>query len=195
MDQPIEIAFHNMDASDTLRDLIEARAEKMQRYFSHVTSCHVVVQIPHRSPEGTPKGFHVRIEARVPGKEIVVSRNPGNADLHDAHQAVNAAFDAMDRRLEQFSQTVRGDVKTPATQPQGRVRQLFPEYGFISTTDGRDIWFHRAAVLDDGFDKLAEGMPVELAIVPEGDAGMGPQATTVRPIGPMELKGLPPDSG
>lgn len=190
MDSPVEIAFHNTSSSPALEELIRDRAEKMQRFFGHVTSCHVVVEVPHRS-QGGAKAFHVRIETRVPGTEIVVSRDPGKSDHHDPYQAVMDAFDAMDRRLEHFSQRVRGEIKHHDGPPTGRVRQLFTDYGFIATTDGRDIWFHRAAVAEDGFDALNEGQAVELSVVEEGENGMGPQASFVRPVGPMKLNGEP----
>lgn len=190
MQSPVEIAFHNTAPSEALEDLIRDRAEKMERYFNRITSCHVVVEVPHRS-QGGAKAFHVRIEARVPGTEIVVSRDPGKSDKHDPYQAVSDAFDAMDRRLEHFSQRVRGDIKQHDGPPTGRVRQLFTDYGFIATSDGRDIWFHRASVAEDGFDGLAEGQAVELSVVEEGENGMGPQASFVRPVGPMKLDGDP----
>ena len=188
MDQPLEIAFHNMDSSASLEARIRERVDRMHRYFKHINSCHVVVELDHKS-QGAPKNYHVRIETRVPGKELVVSQDPGKGDHFDPLQTVNNAFDAMDRQLEQFSQTVRGDVKTHEGPPTGRVRQLFSEYGFVATTDGRDIWFHRNAVANDGFDDLQEGQPVELTISQEGNEGMGPQASSVRPTSKMRLDG------
>lgn len=188
MDQPLEIAFRNMDSSEALEARVRERSDKMHRYFKHITSAHVAIELEHKT-QGGAKNYRVRIEARVPGKELVVSQDPGQRNHFDPYQAVNDAFDAMDRQLEQFSQTVRGDVKSHEGPPAGRVRQLFSEYGFIATTDGRDIWFHRNAVDGDGFDKLEEGQPVELTISNEGNDGMGPQASSVRPVSAMKLEG------
>lgn len=188
MDTPLEIAFHNMDSSDGLEARIRERAAKLERFHNHITSCHVVVEVPNRSQAGA-KGYHVRIECRVPGKELVVSQDPGKGDKHDAYLAVRDAFYAMERQLEHAAQKVQGDVKAHEGPPQGRVRQLFTEYGFIETLDGRDIWFHKASVAEDGFEKLEENTPVELSIVEDGPNGMGPQATSVRPIGRMQLQG------
>ena len=173
MDTPLEIAFHNMDRSEQLEDRIRARAAKMERYYKHITSAHVVIE-PAQKAKAANRQYHVRIEARVPGTELVVNQDPGQRDHHNPYQTVNDAFDAMDRQLEQFSQTKRGEVKRLDGPPTGRVRQLFSEYGFIDTTDGQDIWFHRASVEGDGFDDLKVGDPVELSISQSGNEGMRP---------------------
>ncbi len=188
MDAPLEIAWHNVDNSEPLEARIRERVEKMHRYFSHINSVHVAVDMPHRS-QGGAKAYHVRIEVRVPGDELVVSHDPGATGAHyDPYITVRDAFDAMDRQLEAFSQKIRGDVKTLDGPPQGRVVRKFAEYGFIEMTDGQEIWFNPAAVVSGSFDELKVGDGVELTVA-EGEGAMGPQASMVRPIGRMELKG------
>ena len=186
MDTPLELAFHNVDASPAVERQIRKRVERMHRRFGRINSCRVVVEAPHRS-QANPLAFHVRIEARVPGRELVVSRDPGRHGAHfDPYVMVRDAFDAMERRLEQHSQEVRGEVKTHHQPLQGRVLRTFADYGFVGTTDGREIYFHRNAVVDARFEDLEDGAAVELSLV-DGESPMGPQATTVRPIGRMEL--------
>ena len=187
MDQPLEIAFHEMDASPALRQRIQERADRMERHYPHITSAHVVVEPDARSAKGTT-AFRVRVEARVPGKELVSSR-AGNGDHHDPYQAVNDAFDAMDKQLDHFRASQRGEVKAHDGPPAGRIRQVFSDYGFVETTDGQDVWFHRASVENDGFDALKPGDPVELSISAVGNEGMGPQASSVRPRSPLRVDG------
>jgi cold shock CspA family protein len=56
---------------------------------------------------------------------------------------------------------------------------LFPEqhYGFIDTTDGREIYFHAHSVLGAAFARLAVDTSVEFVEEPGEE---GPRATTVR---------------
>lgn len=188
MDQPLEIAWHNVEPSEGLETRIRDRVDKMHRYFSHITSVHVAIEVPHRS-QGGKLGYRVRVEARVPGTELVVSKDPGNAnDGYDPYLVVRDVFDAMDRQLENFSQKVRGDVKTLDGPPQGRVVRKFPNYGFIETMEGAELWFSETAVVQGSFDDLAVGDSVEYTMAP-GEGAMGPQASMVRPIGAMELQG------
>lgn len=184
MDIPLEIAFHNIDSSAALEARIRDRVARMQKRFNHINSAHVVMEAPHRS-KAHPLGYHVRIEVRVPDKELVVSRDPGKRGAHfDPYVTIRDAFDAIERKLEQHSQKVRGDVKLHATALQGLVRRLFDDHGFIATHDGREIYFHRNAVVDGQFDDFEEGTPVELSVA-HGESPIGPQASTVRPIRPM----------
>lgn len=186
MDIPLEIAFHNVEPSEAIERRIRARVDRMQRYFAHVNSCRVVFEVPHRSPDNTLE-YHVRIETRVPDRELVVSRDPGDRGAHfDPYIVIRDAFDAMDRQLEAHSQKVRAQVKTRPAPLQGRILRLFPEHGFAATNDGREIYFHRNAVAEGDFDGLAEGDVLDLVLV-EGESPIGPQASTARPIRSMEF--------
>ncbi len=49
-------------------------------------------------------------------------------------------------------------------------------YGFIETTEGKDIFVHYSAIQRDGFKTLAEGQEVIFEIV---DGAKGPQAANV----------------
>jgi cold shock CspA family protein len=62
------------------------------------------------------------------------------------------------------------------------VSKLYPDegYGFIGTTDGRDVYFHRDSVLHEGFDHLRIGTEVTFA---EEVGEKGPQASSVRAVG------------
>ena len=53
-------------------------------------------------------------------------------------------------------------------------------YGFIETSDGKDIFVHFSAIQKDGFKTLAEGEEVSFEIV---DGTKGPQASEVRAAG------------
>jgi len=52
-----------------------------------------------------------------------------------------------------------------------------PGYGFISTEDGKDIFFHRTALRDLGFDSLREGQSLEFEVE---EQARGPRAVNVR---------------
>jgi len=67
--------------------------------FDGVVGCKVVVEEPHRHHR-TGRQFHVRVDVSVPGRDIVVSNDPGDAKAHeDAYVAVADAFDAAHRQL------------------------------------------------------------------------------------------------
>jgi cold shock CspA family protein len=141
-----------------------------------------LVESPHRRHH-QGRLYHVRVELAVPGRSIVVNREPHEHHEHeDVYVAVRNAFDAVRRQLEDHVRESRGFTKTHEELPEGRITRLFLSegYGFISTADGREIYFHRNAVLDEPFDRLDVGTAVRFA---EELGERGPQATSVHVVG------------
>jgi len=182
MQVPLEITLRGMDPSEAVEAEIRKHVDDLERFFDRITSCHVTLELPHRH-QRQGKQFEVKILLSVPRRELVVSHKPGKDETHtDAHLAIRQAFKAMRRELEDYVRQIRGDVKHHETAPHAKVSELFPleDYGFIKTSDGRRIYFHRNAVLDGKFDEL--DLDREVSFVEEmGDKG--PQASTVRIVG------------
>ena len=184
MQIPLEVTFHNMDRSDSVEANVRERAAKLERYFDRIIGCRVVVEAPHRHNR-KGKVFEVRIDISVPGKEIVVNRSGANNHAHeDVYVAVRDAFNAAGRRLEDHARKIRGEVKAHEAPPHGKVLRLFPHegYGFVSLSDGREIYFHKNSVVREQFDQLEVGAEVRV-VVAHGESAQGPQASTVTPIG------------
>ncbi|RDD61043.1 HPF/RaiA family ribosome-associated protein [Ferruginivarius sediminum] len=183
---PLELIFHNMDASPYVEADVREKAEKLTRYFDRIIGCRVVVEAP---PHHQHKGrlYDVRIDISVPGNDIVVNHQGPKDHAHeDVYVAVRDAFDAAYRQLEDHARKARGDIKEHETPLHGTVRRMFPDHGFVETSDGREIYFHRNSVVEGEFDGLKPGSEVRLEIV-HGESAEGPQATTVKPIGKHHL--------
>lgn len=190
MQVPVEIVFRNMQPSEFVEQRVRERIDRLHRFYDRIVSCRIAIEVPHRSPHN-PLLYHVRIEVSVPEKLLVVSRDPGDLMEHfDVYVAIRDAFEAMERQLEDYARKIRREVKVHDIPTQGAVTRKFHDHGFIATTDGREIYFHRNSVANEDFDALEEGDPVELVAV-EGESPAGPQATTVKRIGAMELRRQP----
>ena len=188
MDIPLQVSFRNMDRSEAVEARVREKAEKLEKYFGHLTSCRVVVEAPERRHH-KGKLFHVRIELGVPGKELIVNRHPKDKHAHeDVYVAVRDAFHAARRQLEDHGRKLDGKIKTHEVPLHGKVARLFSHegYGFIAASDGREIYFHKNSVLREGFDELEVGKEVRL-VVAERESAEGPQASTVEPIGKHHL--------
>jgi hypothetical protein len=71
MELPLQITFRHMDTSDVVAARIGERAEQLERFFDTIMSCRVVVECRHpRHQQGNL--FRVRVNLKVPGREIVV---------------------------------------------------------------------------------------------------------------------------
>jgi CspA family cold shock protein len=63
----------------------------------------------------------------------------------------------------------------------GKIKKLIRDrgFGFISDTDGREIFFHRSNLLDVEFDSLNVDQEVEFEV---DKTPKGPSAINIRPI-------------
>ena len=77
-------------------------------------------------------------------------------------------------------------MKEHEVPPHGVIIQLHAQegYGYITTSDNREIYFHRNSVANNGFDQLKAGQDVRFTEL-EGD--QGPQASFVQPVGKHHL--------
>jgi cold shock CspA family protein len=180
MQIPLQISFRGLTSSESIESSVREHAERLEQ-FGGVIGCRVIVEAQHRRHR---KGriYHVRVDVTVPGREIVVSRDPAEHHAHeDVYIAIRDAFDAARRQLEDHVRETRQDVKHHESSRQtGRVRAIFSEgrYGFIASEDGREIYFHENSVLDRGFGKLSVGSKVRFI---EEVGNEGPQASSVWP--------------
>ncbi|MGA8312902.1 MAG: cold shock domain-containing protein, partial [Terriglobales bacterium] len=141
---------------------------------------------------------HIRIDLTMPGGELVIKPQPSlrtrawltgktrsakQFELDTPHKnvrlAIAAAFKAAGRRLQDYAGRQNGHVKTHEATPIAQITRLIPSegYGFLTTQDGREVYFHQDSVLNRGYSRLRVGTKVTFA---EEAGEKGPQASTVR---------------
>ncbi len=174
------VEFHGVAQSEAIERYALARAEKLARFFDRIVVCRVAIEAPHQHHR-KGKHYRVRVDITVPGGEVVAGRDPTPAAAHkDVYVAMRDTFLAARRRLEDYVRRVDGRVKAHEPMPRARVTRLFPDdgYGFLESAEGREIYFHQRAVLNEGFRNLRVGDRVRYV---EESGEKGPQASTVRP--------------
>lgn len=175
MEIPVEITFHNMPSSPAVEAEIRERVAKLDRLYNHLIGCRVSVEHLHRRHQ-TGNVYEVHIEMRVPGEDVVVSREPNHARERysdpDVNVALRDAFKTAERRLLEFKRKQRGDVKTHDDLFAGRISQLYPneDHGFLLTHEGTQLYFHRNSLVQRDFDGLKVGDRVHF-IETVGDTG------------------------
>jgi ribosomal subunit interface protein len=185
MQVPPEIAFHNIESSPYIREVIRERIDELEKIFDRLISCRVRVE-QQQDKGGIPPV--VRIELGIPGfSNIVVSHEPKR--LHkryqspDLHNAINEAFRLAEKQLSEWKDkhnTPNRDgghdlqnqfIGTVSDLPDGA------DYGFLMTKEGGQLYFHRNSLLVGAFEDLQRGD--EVSYVEEmGDTG--PVASKVR---------------
>jgi len=199
MQSPLQITFRNLTPSATIEEWVRTEADKLDSFYNRVMGCRVAIEVPHRHHrKGSP--YHIRIDLTVPGEEIVVKREPSlshrarqlgeteikkRLEVKTPHKnlraAINDAFRAAGRRLQDYARRQRGDVKSHPSLQVARVGKILQDqgYGFLTSDDGRGIYFHKNSVLNGAFSHLKVGTRVSFV---EELGEKGPQASTVRTI-------------
>lgn len=107
MQTPLQISVRRVEDSAAARALVRKCVDKLEVFYDRITSCRVMIEVPQRFPAGTPIAYNVRVDIRVPREEIVIKRQ-AHPELHTA---IQEAFDAAGRRLQDYARRARGDVK------------------------------------------------------------------------------------
>jgi cold shock CspA family protein/ribosome-associated translation inhibitor RaiA len=180
MQVPVQIDFRGEELSPRLRQHIEDKVAALESRFGRITAGRVVLKSPsghHRSGGLYEVGVHLTLPE---GRLVNVERTPTPDErFGDPLFAIDDAFKRARRQLQ--DEVGRMDRKSKQRQmpPIGTVVRLDPsgEFGFLATSDGDELYFHRNSVLNGGFAKLHVGTRVTFA---EEAGEEGPQASTVR---------------
>lgn len=126
---PLQITFRNLEPSPKIEEWVQEEAEKLGTFYTHIISCQVAIEIPHRHHR-KGKRCHVRIDLAMPGKELIIKREPAASSRsrktraalagkvaktephHDLRLVIHDAFKAAGRRVQDYSRLHRGDVKS-----------------------------------------------------------------------------------
>ena len=97
MIDPVQVTFRDMDRYPESEQWVREEAAKLDRFYPKITSCRVIIQMPHRHRAwGNP--YQITVELSVPGKDLVVSREPslhGAEPTHLGRQVVDDQLDAV----------------------------------------------------------------------------------------------------
>jgi ribosome-associated translation inhibitor RaiA len=103
MQVPLEVAYRGIDPNPELDDLINEKAEKLDKVCDYISSCRVVVEKKqeHQS-SGNP--YRVRLDINVPhDNRVIVTEGEGGTDMHaNVYQIIRSAFKTAQRQLSEL---------------------------------------------------------------------------------------------
>lgn len=94
MKKDLQIICRNIPQSTSLNNTIQQKVDKLEQFYSDITSCRVVLEAPHKSQH---KGlqFRTTVEVTFPDTDMVVNHSE-HADLY---AATRNAFATTHRQL------------------------------------------------------------------------------------------------
>jgi cold shock CspA family protein len=188
MQTPPEIVFEGLPATPQIKDTVDAHLAELERRWGRIIACRVVVKGPgQRHRQGGL--YDVRIRLALPdGREVNVTRTPPADERHsDLTFAVDDAFKHARRQLQDQVRRMQGHIKVHQDSATATVVRIDPsgEFGFLETSNSREIYFHRNSVIGRGASRLQVGTRVTYV---EEPGEKGPQATTVKVLGKHSLR-------
>lgn len=178
MPVPLKITFRNVRKTPDIEARIVRQTAKLKHISNNILSCHMAVT-KRQKPQKAANPFRVQIHVTVPPQhELVVIREASEGDFHERFSAVlDGVFDIMRRQVKKLAEK---RVKTvPEPQVDGFVSLLLRKeaYGFITSLDGREIYFHKNSLPAGEFDRLEIGTGVRWV---EQQGEKGPQARSAQ---------------
>lgn len=172
----LKIEARNVEMRKGWQNKIQEEQEKLIRHYPNfVLHLRVSIEATTHYKEG---GFEIKLVASVPNDTVVVTRK-----AETVRAALTESFDVLSLQLKEIQRKKRKNKKQ-AVQGEsldgvGIIRKLSPHesYGFITSVDQRDIYFHENSLKDLNMDELSEGDSV---IFGETFGDKGPQASWVR---------------
>lgn len=179
---PFQITFLDFPESDAVWIAVQKKVEKLEHFFANIVRCEVVISCPHRHRHAD-RLYHVQIHLSMPGEDVIISHDREKNESHrDIYVAIRDAFRAAERQLQDRVRILRHEVKSHRQlMSEGKISKVFLDegYGFLSTVDGREIYFGDDSLLEGKLDHLNIGQKVRFMEVP---GEKGPLATSMRVI-------------
>lgn len=172
----LQVEGRNLEIRKSWQEKIDDEQERLNRHHPGlVHHLRVTVEGTASHREG---GYEVRLIASVPNDTVVVKRKG-----ETVRPLLVEAFDTLGLQLKELQRKRRQTNKLQegagASGIAATVKSVFPfeSYGFLVTTEGREIYFHENALKDLALEQLAEGDEVRFG---EGEGDKGPCAAWVR---------------
>jgi cold shock CspA family protein/ribosome-associated translation inhibitor RaiA len=188
MQTPVEIDFQGLKGTEQLRACVMKHIAVLEQRFGRITACRVVIRAPSERHR-TGGACEIAIRLSLPqGREVDIGRSEKADDRHaDPIVALNDAFKRARRRLQDHARRMQGQVKSHEAPPIATVKRFddVGGFGFLETQDGREIYFHKNSLLDNGSREVVPGTRVTFF---EEMGEKGPQASTVKVLGKHGLR-------
>lgn len=172
----LKIETRNVELRKGWQTKIEEEKEKLVcHYANFILYLRVTIESTSHHKEG---GFEIKLIASVPNDTVVVTKKG-----ESVRSLLVEAFDVLSLNLKEILRKKRKGQKGMElggdTDKYGVIRKVSPleSYGFITTSDERDIYFHENALKNVNIDELTEG---DAVFYGETVGDKGPQASWVR---------------
>ena len=173
----LQVEARNLEMRKVWQDKIDEETSRLERHHAgFINHLRLTIEGTAHHKEG---GYELRVVASIPNDTVVVKRKG-----EKVVPIVVDAFNTLGLQLKELQRKRRQSFKVPpeaarGTGSEGIVKTIYPyeSYGFIVTSQGREIYFHENSLKDITMNQLSEGDDVKFG---EAEGDKGPCAAWVR---------------
>ena len=173
----LQVEARNLEMRKVWQDKIDEETSRLERHHAgFINHLRLTIEGTAHHKEG---GYELRVVASIPNDTVVVKRKG-----EKVVPIVVDAFNTLGMQLKELQRKRRQSFKVPpeaakGTGSEGIIKTIYPyeSYGFIVTSQGREIYFHENSLKDITMNQLSEGDDVKFG---EAEGDKGPCAAWVR---------------
>jgi cold shock CspA family protein len=173
----LQVEARNLEMRKVWQDKIDEEKSRLERHHAgFINHLRVTIEGTAHHKEG---GYELRVVASIPNDTVVVKRKG-----EKVVPIVVDAFNTLGMQLKEHQRKRRQSFKAAPEEAKGAssegiVKSIYPyeSYGFIVTSQGREIYFHENSLKDATMNQLSEGDGVKFG---EAEGDKGPCATWVK---------------
>jgi RNA polymerase sigma factor (sigma-70 family) len=138
------VEFKNFEPEERIRKLIAQLINKLQKRAKRFPPDEVFLRLMIEENPAR-KLYHVSLVLEIPGKNPATKKTLATkADRHDLHETLRDAFDEIERQLEAYKSTLRGEHLWKQRARRDKLRQMKAAVVPLEQ-DNREIFFSLAS--------------------------------------------------
>lgn len=91
----LNLTGHHVEITDSLRDYVTSKLERLERHFDHVTNVHVILTVEKQ-------GKKAEATVHVAGNDLFA-----NAMNDDMYASIDAMIDKLDRQIKKHKEKLK----------------------------------------------------------------------------------------
>lgn len=100
----LNITGHHVDVTDSMKDYVESKLERLEKHFDHVTNVHVILSV---------EKLRQKAEATV---NISGGSLFANAEDEDMYAAIDSMTDKLDRQIKKHKEKLTDHHRNEGSQ-------------------------------------------------------------------------------
>lgn len=102
MNMPLRIAGHNMELTDTLKDYVSNKFQKLEKHFANIVDINVTLSVERVNHKMQHKA---KAHIVLPKKNVIVAEETSD----DMYASIDLVLDKLDRQIKEYNRQMKDE--------------------------------------------------------------------------------------